>query len=158
MKLYMKQKVFSWVDKFHIADENGDTRYYAEGELLSWGKKLHIYDQTGQEVSFIRQKLMSWLPRYFVEMNESVVATIVKDFSFFRPSYHVEGLPWQMKGDFWEHNYVMYDERNEIMRIRKAWFTWGDSYEIEILDPRNEVLCLSVALAVDCAVAQSRNN
>lgn len=63
-----------------------------------------------------------------------------------------------MKGDFWEHNYVMHDNRNEIMRLNKAWFTWGDSYELEILDPQNEILCLSIALAVDCAVAQSRNN
>jgi uncharacterized protein YxjI len=52
----------------------------------------------------------------------------------------------------------MHDNRNEIMRLNKAWFTWGDSYELEILDPQNEILCLSIALAVDCAVAQSRNN
>lgn len=158
MKLYMKQKVFSWADKFHIVDEHGNARYYVEGELFSWGKKLHIYNDTGQEVSFIRQKVMSWLPRYFIEINGTVVATIVKDFTFFRPSYHLEGLPWQMTGDFWAHNYVMNDGGYEIMRLSKAWFTWGDSYELEIFDPKNELLCLSVALAVDCAVAQSQNN
>lgn len=42
--------------------------------------------------------------------------------------------------------------------ISKAWFTWGDSYEPEIFDPYNEILCLSVALAIDCAVAQSQYN
>lgn len=158
MKLYMKQKVFSWTDKFHVADENSNTRYYVEGELFSWGKKLHIYNNAGQEVSFIRQKVISWLPRYFVEINGVVVATILKDFTFFRPSYHVEGLPWQMNGDFWEHNYVMRDGQYEIMSLSKAWFAWGDSYKLEIFDPHNEILCLSVALAVDCAVAQSQNN
>jgi len=158
MKLYMKQKVFSWADRFDISDEDGSIRYYVEGELFSWGKKLHIYDLAGQEVSFIRQKIMSWLPRYFIEINGIVVATIVKDFTFLSPSYHVEGLPWQMNGDYWEHDYVMYDDRYEIMRLSKAWFTWGDSYEIEIFDPQNELLCLSVALAVDCAVAQSQDN
>ncbi len=158
MKLYMKQKVFSWTEKFHVADEYGNSRYFVEGELFSWGKKLHIINNAGQEVAFIRQKIMSWLPRYFVEINGIVVAAIVKDFTFFRPSYHVEGLPWQMDGDFWEHDYVMYDDRQEIMRMRKAWFTWGDSYELVINDPKNEILCLGVALAVDCAVAQSQNN
>ena len=29
----------------------------------------------------------------------------------------------------------------------------GDSYELDIADPRNELLCLCVALAVDCALA-----
>lgn len=99
MKLYMKQKVFSWTDKFNVADANGNTRYYVEGELFSWGKKLHIYDNTGREVAFIRQKLMSWLPRYFIEINGVTVATVVKEFTLFKPSYRVDGLPWQMKGD-----------------------------------------------------------
>jgi uncharacterized protein YxjI len=159
MKLYIKQKVFSWTDKFNIADENGSTRYYAEGELFSWGKKLHIYNHTGREVAFIRQKVMSWLPRYFVEIGGVTVATVVKEFTFFRQSYRVEGPPWHMEGDFWAHDYVMYDKsNNEVMRMRKAWFTWGDSYELEIHNPDNELLCLSVALAVDCAVAQVQDN
>lgn len=158
MKLYMKQKVFSWTDKFNVADERGDTRYYAEGQLFSWGKKLHIYNNVGREVAFIRQKVMSWLPRYYVEIDGVTVATVVKEFTFFRPSYRVEGLPWQVKGDFWARDYVMYDDRHDIMSLRKAWFSWGDSYELEIFDSENELLCLCVTLAIDCALAQSQNN
>ena len=158
MKLYMKQKVFSWTDKFTVADEQGSARYFVQGELFSWGKQLHICNAAGQEVAFIRQKVFSWLPRYFVEINGQTVATIVKDFTFFRPSYRVEGLPWQVNGDLWSHNYLMHDSRFEIMRLTKAWFTWGDSYELEIFNPQNELLCLSVALAIDCAVAQAQRN
>ncbi len=158
MKLYMKQKVFSWTDKFNIADEQGNTCYYVEGELFSWGKKLHIYNRGGQELAFIRQKVMSWLPRYFVEIRGVTVASVVKEFTFFRPSYRVEGLPWKVKGDFWSHDYVMHDDRKDIMRLNKAWFTWGDSYELEIFDPENELLCLCVTLAIDCALAQAQNS
>jgi len=54
---------------------------------------------------------------------------------------------------------MIYDGQNEIMRISKKWFTWGDSYELDIFDPQNEILCLCVALAIDCAMAQaSRSN
>ncbi len=158
MKLYIKQKVFSWADKFNISDEQGNSRYYVEGEIFSWGKKLHIFDTNRREVAFIRQKLMSFLPRFHVEINGDVVATIVKDFTFFRQSYHLEGLTWQVDGDFLAHEYVMYDNRTEIMRMSKTWFTWGDSYELDIFNPENEILCLSVALAIDCAMAQSQNH
>ncbi len=158
MKLYIKQKVFSWTDKFNVADEAGNILFSAEGELFSWGKKLHIYDNSGREVAFIRQKIMSWLPRYYVEINSAVVATAVKDFTFFRQSYHLEGLPWRMDGDFWAHEYLLSDGGRDIMRMSKAWFTWGDSYELDIYNPQNAILCLAVALAVDCAVAQSQNN
>lgn len=158
MKLYMKQKLFSWTDKFSIVDEHGNAQYYVEGELLSWGKKLHLYNSGGRELAFIRQKMMSWLPRYFVEIDGEVLATVVKEFTFLRPSYHIEGLSWQMQGDFASHNYTMYAGQHKIMQLSKAWFTWGDSYELEIFDPDNAVLCLSVALAVDCALAQAQDN
>lgn len=44
MRLYIKQRAFSWTDKFSIKDEYGEDRYYVEGEFLSFGKKLHVYD------------------------------------------------------------------------------------------------------------------
>ena len=44
MKLCIRQKVFSWVDRFTVFDENGADKYYVEGELFSWGKKLRVTD------------------------------------------------------------------------------------------------------------------
>lgn len=35
MKLYIKQKVFSWGDKFTVKDVNGEDRYFVEGEIFS---------------------------------------------------------------------------------------------------------------------------
>ena len=37
MKLYIKQKVFSWVDRFTVFDETGADKFYVEGEFFSWG-------------------------------------------------------------------------------------------------------------------------
>ena len=51
MKLYIKQKVFSWGDKFRIYDEND--KYYVESEVFTFGKKLHLYSQSGSELAFI---------------------------------------------------------------------------------------------------------
>ena len=44
MKLYIKQKVFSWVDRFTVFDETGADKYHGEGEFFSWGKKLYVTD------------------------------------------------------------------------------------------------------------------
>ena len=38
VRLYIKQKVFSWGDKFTVRDENGRDRYYVEGEIFTFGK------------------------------------------------------------------------------------------------------------------------
>ncbi len=158
MRLYMKQKVFSWRDRFFIKDEYGADRYAVEGEFFSWGKKLHIYDIHGREIAFIRQKLLSWLPRYYVEIGGRVLCEIVKEFTFFKHSYRLEGIPWRMQGDFMAHDYCLYDADRQIMRLYKKWFTWGDSYELDIANPQDELLCLCVALAVDCAMAQQTNH
>jgi uncharacterized protein YxjI len=157
MKLYMKQKVFSWRDKFSVASENGEPRYFAEGEFLSLGKKLHIYDTTGAEQAFIRQKVLSFLPRYFVEIGGRVVCEIVKEFTLLRPKYRIDGLPWRVDGDFWAHEYSLNDGQREIMRLSKAWFTWGDSYELDIADAGDELLCVSVALAIDAVLASEQS-
>ena len=152
MKLYMKQKVFSWKDKFTVKDEAGQDRFFVEGEFLTLGKKLHIYDSTHSEVAFIRQKLWSWLARFFVEIDGKEVCQIVKRLTFFKPRYELEGIGWRVEGDFWGHEYSVYDGDKMVMRLSKHWFSWGDSYELEIDNPENEILCLSIVLAIDAAI------
>lgn len=153
MKLYMKQEVFSWKDRFYIKDEEGQDRYYVEGELFSWGKKLHVYDLTGKEVAFIQQKLFSWLPRFYVYIEGVLVAEIVKELTFFKARYAIEGLNWVVSGDFWDHDYEIHDGRDLVVSIQKEWFRWGDSYAMEIMDNQNEVHALAVVLAIDAALA-----
>ena len=156
MKLYIKQKVFSWRDRFAVKTMDGADRWFAQGEIFSWGRKLHVYDVFGREAAFIRQKMMSFLPRYFIELN-GMSYMMKKELSFMRPRFTVEGLPWQMGGDFWAHEYTVHDGQSLVMHMSKAWFTWGDSYELDIPDPANELLCLCVALTIDCMKADQDN-
>ncbi len=153
MKLYIKQKVFSWGAKFTVKDEAGNDRYFVQGEVLSWGRKLHVTDSRDKEVAFIKQKVMSFLPKYFVYVNGEEIAEIVKEFSLFRPKYKIEGLGWDINGDFWSHNYMISQNGNPIVSIQKEWMTWGDSYELDIADPRNEIVALAVVLTIDCVMA-----
>ncbi len=157
VKLYIKQKVFSWGDKFTVKDVNGQDRYYVEGELFTWGKKLHVYDMTGNEVAFIQQKVLSFMPTYFVFVNDRQVAEIVKEFSFFVPKYSVEGPGWEVSGRIMAHDYEITQADRTIVTIRKEWMTWGDSYELDITNPNDEVLALAVVLTIDCVIAASNN-
>ena len=155
MKLYIKQKVFSWGDKFTVKDVNGEDRYFVEGEIFSWGKKLHVYDMRGNEVAFIQQKLFSFLPRYFVYVGDEQVAEIGKEFTFFFPKYSIEGLGWDINGQFMAHDYEITQNGCPIVTIRKEWMTWGDTYELDIADPRDEIIALAVVLTID-AVTESK--
>jgi len=154
MKLYIKQKVFSWRDKFSVRDETQSVRWFAQGEIFTFGRKLHVYYANGAEAAFIRQKIMSLLPRYYIEINGREYE-FVKELTFLRPKYSIRNLDWKVDGNFWEHEYAVSDRRGDVMRISKAWLTWGDFYELDIFDERNELLCLCVALAIDCITADA---
>ena len=157
MKLYMKQKVFSWADTFTVKDPMGEDKYFIKGEAFSWGKKLHVYDRSGREVAFVRQKLWTFMPRYMVSVNGTDVAEIVKEFTFLRPKYSILGPGWDVDGSFWEHDYEVTENGRPIVSIRKEWMTWGDTYELDIADTGDEVMALAVVLAIDCVLDAQQN-
>lgn len=157
MKLYIKQKVFSWRDKFTVRDEFGNDKYFVEGEFFSWGKKLHVYDRNGNEAALIQEKLWSWLPRYQVYVADRLVAEIKKEFTFFFPQYTIEGLGWEINGKFLEHDYEITKADRPIVSIRKEWMTWGDTYELDIANAQDEIIALAVVLTIDCVTEASAN-
>ena len=157
MKLYIKQKIFSWNDKFSVYNEVGEERYFVEGELFSWGKKLHVYDHARGEAAFIRQELFTLLPKFIVSIGGQDIAEIVKEFTFFKPKYRIDGLGWEIDGDFWDHDYDIKKNGRTIVSLSKEWFTWGDCYELDIESPEDEIVALAVVLAIDCVLAAQKN-
>ena len=158
MKLYIKQKVFSWGEKFTVKDAYGYDKYIVEGEIFSWGRKLHVYNTAGNEVAFIKQEVWSFLPRYYVFCGNEQVAEIVKEFTFLFPKYSVEGLGWDIEGRFMAHDYEITKNGQIIVSISKEWMTWGDSYELNIRNPEDEIVALAVVLTIDCVMAAASNN
>ena len=157
MKLYIREKIFTWGDQFSVMDQSGREKYFVEGEVFSWGKKLHVKDAQGREAAFIKQELLTFLPCYHVYVGGREVARVRKEFSFFTPRYSVEGPGWQVSGHFWEHDYEITQNGRIVVTIRKEWMTWGDSYELDIANPADELAALAVVVTIDC-VAEQQNN
>lgn len=159
MKLYIKQKVFSWKDRFTVKDETGNDRYTVVGEFFSLGRKLHVYDMEEREVATIQQEVWTWMPNYHVYIGGSHAADVKQKFTWFRPRYEITGLDWTVEGSFWEHDYeVLSAAEGCIVRITKEWMTWGDTYELDIARPEDELLALAIVLTIDCVKASQSNN
>lgn len=158
MKLYIKQKVFSWGDNFRIYDEYENDMYYVKGEVFTFGKKLHLYATDGKELSYIHQKVMSFLPRYFINRNGEDIAQVVKEFTFFRQQYTVSGPEWTVEGNIWAHEYRIYSDCGVVANVSKHWFTWGDTYEIDLADGVDEVMALSIVLVIDAVIDSERSS
>ena len=157
MNLYIKQKVFSWNDKFSIYDDAGNVRFYVEGEIFSFGKKLHLYDLAGIELAYIEQKLFTFLPKYTIFRGGEEVCTVVKKFTLFRNEYVIDELGWTVDGDFLDHDYVISDGSREIVSVFKEWFAWGDTYALCIDDRADMVTALATVLVIDACIETENN-
>lgn len=154
MNLYIKQHIFSWGDRFTVYDEAGNDRYYVKGEVFTFFKKLHIYDLNGREVAYIKEHFAMFEPRYTIFRGDREVADVVKELTFFRPKYSVEGLGWDVEGDFFDHDYALTQFGSPVASVSKKWFSLGDAYEINIAYGTDEVNALAVVLVIDACLSR----
>ena len=157
-RYYIRQKVFSWRDKFSVKDENGEDVFHVEGEIISLGKKLHMYDPQGREVFYIAQKIMSFRPSYEIWSGNNLIAKVTKRITLFTPEYYVEGPGWSVEGSLGAHNYRINGNNGTVAVVRKAWFSWGDSYEISVGKEVNAKLALAVVIVIDAVLASENDS
>lgn len=156
-RLFIKQQVFSFRDRFTVKDESGADVYYVEGELLTLGKKLRVFDRNNSEVIYIEQQLWRLLPEFDLYMGNTNVATVKKEFTIFQNNYQILGQNWSIDGSVMAHEYVIRDNGNRVIAdISKKWFSWGDSYEIIIYDDEQVDVLLGIVIAIDCVISQAR--
>ncbi|MDF9866519.1 uncharacterized protein YxjI [Bacilli bacterium PM5-3] len=150
MKLYMKQRPFNLKGNFTIKDENENDVYYVEGKLFSIGKKYYLYDMEDNELAHFNEIFMSMLGKYEIYVNDELITTIENKFSLFKRKLGFSNLDWHIEGSISDHEFSVCDSNDvEIASLSKAWFTWGDIYVVDIVNPNDELLIIMVVLAID---------
>ena len=155
MKLWFKQRFFSWLDSYDIYYEDGSLAYTVKGQL-SWGHRLQIYDPQGRHLGTVQQKVLTFLPKFILEQNGEEIGTLQRSFSLFHPHYELDLNNWSVDGNWLEWDYEITGPRGTAARISKQLFHLTDTYEIEVFDPRDALAALMVVLAID-AEKCSRN-
>ena len=153
MRYIMKQKVFSLGDRFTIRDEKGEDAFVVNGEVFSLGHKLSFEDPQGNELMFIRQKVLSWGPTYEIYRGQEHVATIQKEiFTFFRCTFDIhtdDQGDLEAQGDFSDHEYTVTRRGAPIAQISKEWFSWSDTYGVDVAGDEDPVLILASTVVID---------
>ena len=158
MELCIRQRLFSWTDSYDVYDGDGLARYEVRAELLALGHQIHVYDKaTGRELGSIHEKLFSLLPRFEIVIDGRVKGVIRKEFSFFRPRYHVDFRGWDVEGDFLGWDYRVMQGDLVIISISKELLRWSDTYVLRYSNPANEMPGLLLVLAIDAANCSDNN-
>lgn len=152
-QLYIKQKVFSLSGKFTVKDQQEKDVYYVEGSFMKVPKTFSIMNTTRDEVALITKKVFSFLPKFFVAVNGREVLTIKKEFSFFKARYTIDAAGIEVHGNWWDMNFEVLQHGEVAGKVSKKWFTWGDSYEVQIMNEEMEAIIIALVVAIDCVRA-----
>ncbi|TQS74246.1 hypothetical protein DX933_13030 [Ornithinibacillus gellani] len=153
IELFMKQKVFSLGGKFTVKNAMEQDAYYVEGSFMQIPKTYDIMNAARDTVATITKKTFSFLPKFFVEVDGREVLTIKKELSFFKARYTIDAAGVEVRGNWWDMNFQVVKQGEVIAQVDKAWFSWGDSYKIQIFDEAVEHIILALVIAIDCAKA-----
>jgi len=153
MRYVMKQKLFTWGDQFVVKDEMGRDTFLVQGKMFTLGDQLSILDMAGNELAFIKQKLLAWGPTYEIYRAGQLYAVMHKElFTFFHNKFTVE-LPGnsrlEAEGDFTDHEYTFVLDGRGAAAVSKAWFSWGDTYGVEVVDGEDPVLILACTVVIE---------
>ncbi len=153
MRYVMKQKLFAWGDDFTIKTGDGREAFFVDGKAFSIGEKLSFQDLQGHELAFIRQKLLAWGPTYEIHREGRLAAVVKKHlFTLFHCSFTVD-VPGpddlEAKGNFLDREYTFTRSGQTVATVSKQWFTWTDTYGVEIAGGEDDVLILASTVVID---------
>ena len=153
MRYVMKQKLFAWGDDFTIKNDAGEDVFFVDGKAFSFGDKLSFQDMRGKELVFIRQKLLSWGPTYELHRAGELAAVVKKHlFTLFHCRFTVD-VPGpddlEAAGSFMDREYTFTRSSSVVATVSKRWFTWTDTYGVDIEAGEDDVLILASTVVID---------
>ncbi len=161
MRYSVKEKFWSWGTKFNICDARQRPVFVVSGQPFSWGTKLSFQDLGGKELAFISQKLLSWKPRYEIHRGGSLFAEVVKEFSWISKKFTLD-VPgpndYSIDGSFWQHEYKFVRGGQQVATVSKEYFSWTDTYGIDIIDGEDDVAILATVLVIDQVLHDERRS
>jgi uncharacterized protein YxjI len=162
MRYLMKQKIFCFGDDFAIKNEAGADIFFVDGKAFSFGDKLSFQDMNGNELAFIRQKLLSWGPTYEIYRDDELAAVVKKElFTFFRCAFTVD-VPgpndYEAQGSFTDMEYTFTRGGATVAEVSKRWFSFSDTYGVDITDGEDDILILASTVVIDMVCHGDRKN
>jgi uncharacterized protein YxjI len=163
MRYMMKQKLFAWGEDFVIKNQAGEDSFFVDGRAFSFGDKLSFQDMQRNELAFIRQKLLAWGPTYEITRNGALAAVVKKHlFTLFRCKFTVD-VPGpedlEAQGSFLDLEYTFTRAGQAVAEVSKRWFSWTDTYGVDVRSGEDDVLILASTVVIDmvCHANQKRH-
>jgi uncharacterized protein YxjI len=153
MRYVLRQKLFAFGDDFKIKDEDGRDVFIVDGKVFSIGDKLSFRDMEGNELVYIREKLISIGHTYELYRGGELAGVVKKKlFTLFRCKFSVD-VPGpndlEAQGSFLDYEYRFERDGRQVAEVSKRWFSFSDTYAVDIAPGEDDVLILASAVVID---------
>ena len=152
MKFRIKQKFFSLTDSFNIEDEHGELAFTAKGKLFSISSGQTLFDNQEREVLKIKRKYLSLRPACRL-VNPDGSEWLIKQrfWPFWKTRFTIETPQGEleMTGDVFQHEYQVRHGATVLASISKAFFSFSDTYGVEIFEESLVPQLLAIVIVID---------
>ena len=167
IRLLLIQERGKFKEFYQVLDLNNQIRYVIKGELLSKKHHLHIYDATGRtEIGMAKEKLIALRGPFSLDsdpknfelfLNGKSLGKMKTKASFGKTKFYLDFNDWLVSGDFLRNTYQITSGDDLVMTVTDKCGTMVyDPYVLDIMDQKNELLCLLVAVVIDAAKTTKR--
>ena len=154
LRFQMREKLLSVGDDYWIENSEGARAFRVDGKAIRVRDTFELEDANGNQVARIQSKMLRVRDTMNLEHGDGrPMATVKKALiSPLRDRFKVEvedGDDLEVQGNILDHEYEMEREGRKVAEVSKKWFRVRESYGIEVADPKDAVLVLAVAVALE---------
>jgi uncharacterized protein YxjI len=150
----IRQNLISIGDDFWIENAEGKKAFKVDGKVLRIRKTLMFEDAQGKKLAQIQERLLTIRDTMVIDDADGKEMAVIKKalIAPLRDRWTVKvknGEDLDVQGSILDHEYSFKQGRTKVAEVSKKWFSFTDTYGVEIGAGQNDILILTVAVAID---------
>ena len=158
--LYTALRLGDLHSRIDITDEQGTVKYYTKSSVIAIKGKTEIMDAEENVIAHLEKRPVSLHEKHFITMADGRKFTLSNElFHVVRDITNIEGLGWQMQGNFIGLTFNLLDEKGEpVATVGKKAVSIHDNYRIDIYQPAQEQVVVAIVIQLEKMLEARRAN
>ncbi len=145
------------VESYEVKEGN-TLKYTAKKKIIAAGADFDIFDANGNQIALIDQKVLNMVKTYDISINGQPCGTVKKKFPALTKDMNYDARGWKLDGDALGMNFKFTDaQKNVYATVKKKLVALGDTYEINVTNPQDELLVVILTIILDEAFHSKRS-
>ncbi len=152
MKVYIKNKFWSWGGGSSVVNENKEPVFQVKGKVFSITRKKYLCDLDGNRLYTIRNKWFNWFihKAFIYDSDNNKIATVKDKWFNIKNEYFIEDYKDEIKidGQFFSLSSTILKNGEPIGTIRRRLTFINDAFELEA-NEQDMPFLIALVIAID---------